>query len=76
MFHCHICGSHEAKEILVNEVFQINNDHVLVQNIPATVCERCGEKIFSRSTTERVRRMMHGEAQPITSVQMDVFAFS
>ena len=76
MFHCHVCGSHNAQDILVDEVFQIKTDHVLVQNIPATVCERCGEKTFSRATTERVRRIIHGEAQPVTSVQMNVFAFS
>jgi hypothetical protein len=32
--------------------------------------------VFSRETTERVRRMVHGEAKPVKSVQMDVFAFS
>jgi YgiT-type zinc finger domain-containing protein len=76
MFHCHICGSHEARQELVSEVFEIEGNPVLVENIPAEVCIRCREAVFSRKTTERVRRMVHGEAKPVKSVQMDVFAFS
>ena len=75
MFRCHVCGSTEAKEIFVDEVFQIEHKHFLFERIPATVCERCGEKIFSRETTERIRRMVHGEAKPVKSVSMDVFAY-
>ena len=41
-----------------------------------TVCANCGEAVFSRETTERVRRMVHGEAKPVKSIQMDVFAYT
>jgi YgiT-type zinc finger domain-containing protein len=75
MFRCHVCGSTEAKETFVDEVFHIDHKHFLVERIPATVCGRCGEKIFSRETTERIRRMIHGEAKPVKSVSMDVFAY-
>jgi len=75
MFRCHVCNSTEAHEELVSEVFQIDGQPVLVERIPATVCTRCGEAVFSRETTERIRRMVHGEAQPLKSVQMNVFAF-
>jgi len=76
MFRCHVCGSTEAQEILVDEIFHIDHKHMLVEQIPATVCERCDEKIFSRETTERIRRMIHGEAKPVKSVSMDVFAYA
>lgn len=76
MFRCHVCGKTEAREDLVNEVFDLDGKPVRVENIPATVCTNCGEVVFSRETTERVRRMVHGEAKPVKSVQMDVFAFS
>lgn len=76
MFRCHVCGSTEARRELVNKVFQIDGRPVLVENIPATVCQRCGEKSFDRITTERVRRLVHGEAKPVKTVQMDVFAFA
>lgn len=75
MFRCHICGKTEARQDLVSEVFDIDGKPVRVEAIPATVCATCGEAVFSRETTERVRRMVHGEARPVKSVQMDVFAY-
>lgn len=76
MFQCHVCGAHEANEILVEEVFHIGHKHFLVEKIPATVCARCGEKVFSRDTTERIRRMLHGETKPVKSIAMEVFAYA
>jgi len=51
MFKCHVCGSTESRTELVSEVFQIDGKPVLVENIPAQVCARCGEEVFSKETT-------------------------
>ncbi len=75
MFRCNVCGSDQAHQELVEELFMIDGKPVLVQNIPARVCDRCGDETFSRETTEKVRRMVHGESRPLRSVRMDVFAF-
>ena len=75
MFHCHVCGKTEGRQELVTEVFDIEGKPVRVEQVPASVCIHCGEAVFSRETTERVRRMVHGEAKPIRSIQMDVFAY-
>lgn len=75
MFRCHVCGATEARQALVDEVFVIDGRHVLVEGIPASVCTRCGEAAFSRETTERIRRMVHGEAKPVRAVAMEVFAY-
>ena len=76
MFTCHVCGSTEYREDLVNEVFQIDGKPVLVEKIPARVCGRCGEAVFSRQTTEKVRRLVRGEGRPIKPVSMDVFSYA
>lgn len=76
MFHCHICGSNEAREEIVDEVFNLNGKHVLVENIPAKVCVRCGDKTFSCETTERIRRIVHGQLGPAKSIPMDVFEYA
>ena len=73
MFKCHVCGSTVAREESVSEVFTIDGRRVLVEHIPAQVCERCGEAIFSLTTTEKVRRLVHGEGRPVRTVPMDVF---
>jgi HTH-type transcriptional regulator/antitoxin MqsA len=74
MFKCHVCGHNSARDEFVSEVFMIEDRRVLVERIPAKVCNRCGEAIFSRETTERIRKMVREEAQPVRTVPLDVFA--
>ena len=75
MYQCHVCGSNQSHPELVNEVFQIKDKIYLVEKISAQVCSRCGEFTFSRETTEKVRKMLHGDSQPVDSIKIDVFAY-
>jgi HTH-type transcriptional regulator / antitoxin MqsA len=75
MFRCHVCGKTKSRQEFVSEVFDTEGRPVRVEQIPATVCLHCGEPVFGRETTERVRRMVHGAGTPIKSIQMDVFAY-
>lgn len=76
MHQCHVCGSTEFHDELVNEVFHVGGKPVPVENIPARVCARCGDIIFNRETTEKIRRRLHGEAKPVRSLNIDVFAYA
>jgi HTH-type transcriptional regulator / antitoxin MqsA len=75
MFKCDVCGSEESHTEYVSEIFNINGAFHLVENVPASVCDRCGEEVFSRETTERIRVMLHEENKPIRSVSLDVFSY-
>ena len=75
MFKCHVCNSEEYRIEYVNEIFKIDSKFHLVENIPATVCSRCGEEIFSREDTEGIRSMLHGNPEPIKSISLDVFSY-
>ena len=76
MFQCHVCGNDTARDERVSEVFTIEGRCVLVEQVPAQVCERCGEPTFSRDTAERIRRLLHGEGSPLRTVSLDVFALT
>ena len=76
MFICSVCASQESREDLVEEVFQFDGKYVLVDHIPATVCSRCGEETFSRETTEKIRRLVHGRTKPKKSIALEVFEFA
>lgn len=75
MFKCHVCGSKTYQEEYVSEVFNINGKFYLVENIPSQVCTRCGEEIFSKETTENIRRLLHGDSKPQKSISVDVFSY-
>lgn len=76
MFQCDVCGAAEFRTEMVSEVFLIDGKRVLVEDIPARVCTHCGEPTFSRETTEKVRRLVHGDAMPVEIVQLEVYEFA
>ena len=77
MFKCHVCGNTSARSGFVSEVFTLEGERrALVEHIPAQVCERCGEATFSRETTEKIRRLVHGTGRPGKTVPLDVFALA
>jgi YgiT-type zinc finger domain-containing protein len=59
-----VCGAIQSKQEFVTEVLMIDGNPILVEGIPATICARCGETMFSRETTELIRRKVHGEPKP------------
>lgn len=73
---CNVCGSHDSRIDTVSEVFDINGRRVLVENIPVRICLQCGEMSFDRETTEKVRQMVQGDAQPVGVVELEVFEFA
>ena len=75
MFQCHICGSKESRQDTVTQIFFINGKPVIVENVPGTVCARCGESVFQIDTVEKIRKMIHGKAEPVKTVMTDVFEF-
>ena len=76
MFECPVCGCLDSRIELVKDVFQVEGRYVLVHDIPATVCSRCGEESFSSETAERIRLLVNGDGQPSRTVDMDVFEFA
>ena len=76
MFTCGVCHGNEGHGEFVEEVFRVDGRYVLVGGVPSTVCQRCGERSFSRKTTERVRQLVHGEAKAAKSVPLQVYEFA
>jgi YgiT-type zinc finger domain-containing protein len=76
MNKCHVCGSQEIREKLVKETFEVEGKMVMIEGIPAQVCQRCGEVTFSSEVAENIRLIIKGNKQPTKSIQVDVFAFS
>ena len=76
MFTCIVCSADQSLTELVEEVFKVDGRYVLVGDVPASVCQRCGERSFSRETTEKVRLLVHGQAAAARSVPLQVYEFA
>ena len=75
MFSCAVCGCQQSSVGLVDEVFNVDGEYVLVERIPAEICIRCGEQSVSIETFKAVRMAVKGAAIPARSIQMRVFEF-
>lgn len=75
MFKCRVCQAEVSHTTLASEIFNLDGKFYLVEQIPATVCDRCGEETFSRETTENIRQMLHSHPEPDRSIAVDVFAY-
>ena len=75
MFNCAVCGCKGSRTDLVDEVFNIEGEYVLVEHIPAEICTRCGEQSVSIETVEAVRLTVKGGDVPYRSVLMRVYEF-
>jgi HTH-type transcriptional regulator/antitoxin MqsA len=76
MFECNVCGSERTRKQHTSQVFEINGRCVLVENIPALVCERCDDASFDIEVGERIRTMIHGASKPNRSIAVDVFEYA
>ncbi|MGD1902199.1 MAG: YgiT-type zinc finger protein [Geitlerinemataceae cyanobacterium] len=74
MNHCHVCNGDRFHSETTSEIFEIDGRFLLVEGIPVRVCDRCGEETFDRATTERIRGLLHGESQPVRTIEVGVFS--
>jgi HTH-type transcriptional regulator / antitoxin MqsA len=75
MFKCHVCGSERSHSGFTEQIFQINGEFRLVENIPVKVCNQCGEGIFSGETTEQIRLMLYQDTKPTKEISVKVYAY-
>ena len=76
MKKCEVCGNSVFHQEYVDEFFRMEGGTMLVEHVPAQVCDRCGEATFSWETVEKVRWMVREHSQPTRRVEVETFAFA
>ena len=59
----------------VTYTLEIDGRFVIVENVPARVSERTGERFFSPETVESLQRIVWGTRTPTRVLQTPVFEF-
>ena len=54
---------------------EIDGRFVIVENVPARISERTGERFFSPATTESLQRIVWGTQTPTRVIQTPVFEY-
>jgi YgiT-type zinc finger domain-containing protein len=69
---CPVCGGtyHEA---LITYSQDVNGHFVLVEHVPALVCERCGDTLLAPDVVERLQAVIWQPVEPKRFEQVPVF---
>lgn len=66
---CAICGG-EVKEGIISLVFDKNNQIIVIREIPALLCQKCGEEYFDNETTKEVEILKEKARQSLSDVSV------
>ncbi len=61
---------------MVTFSYEEDNTYLLVEHVPAEVCNRCGEKIYTPEVTDALMRFAKEKREPTKVVQVPVYEFS
>ena len=71
---CVFCGG-QMKSKKVSFVYDDAGQYLAVENVPALVCARCGEKTYDPSTTKQLLAYARNRRRPSKTFNMPVFDF-
>lgn len=72
---CIYCGG-KVESQKVTFVYDYDADYFLIENVPAEVCEQCGEKTYSPEVTDDLIHLSKKKLKPVKTVQVPVFDYS
>ena len=71
---CPFCGGESVKET-VTFSYEEEDGYIFIEHVPADVCARCGEKIYSPEVTDELLRIARKELKPVRRIEVPVYEF-
>jgi len=72
---CDLCGGKVEKK-LINYTLLYEGHWIIVENVPAKVCQQCGEKLFDPKVVERLQKIIWSKQTPQKKIKIPVFDLS
>lgn len=72
---CVFCGGRVEKR-KVTFSYEEEDKHLLVEHVPAEVCDKCGEKTYSPEVVDELLRFAKDEVKPVKIIEVPVFDFA
>lgn len=72
---CNVCQG-KTKSTLTTYTQRYKDQIVIVENVPAWVCEQCGETYFDPEVVERIQGLIWSGAAPTRTVTTPVYDLS
>ena len=71
---CYFCKGKVVKQ-KVNVDFRWGENLVVIEDVPAEVCQQCGEKYFQADVYKDMEKLAKGKASPSRHLTVDVIKF-
>ena len=72
---CIFCGGRVVKK-RVTFSYEGDSKYLLVMNVPAEVCTKCGEKTYSPKVTDELLRFAKEKFKPVKTIKVPVFDYA
>jgi YgiT-type zinc finger domain-containing protein len=72
---CVFCGGKLVKKT-VNFTYEDVDRYFIIEHVPAEVCTRCGEKMYSPEVTDEILKFAGDEFKPIKKREVPVYDFA
>lgn len=70
---CLVCrGKMVDRKVTVD--LRIRDELLIIEEVPATVCDRCGERVFTPEITRRLQTLAKQRKKPPRTVAVPVFS--
>jgi len=69
---CDICGGRREKTDISYNIFYRGRP-VIIENVPAEVCQQCGEEYFDPDTVEMLQKVVWSQKKPKRTIETPVF---
>jgi len=71
---CYFCRG-KVSEQRIKVDFRWGEELVVIENVPAEVCQQCGEKYFDAEVYKEMERLAKSKAKPLRHLTIDVIEF-
>lgn len=72
---CEVCGVGERQEKAIRYCLAVGEQFVVVENVPAFVCDRCGETTLQPNVVERLQNTVWSSNRPVRLLETRVYDF-
>ena len=73
---CEVCVAGDRRPQLIRYSLSMNDRLILVDHVPAEVCNRCGEVTLSPDVVERLQQTVWHQDTPARVIETPVYEFA
>ena len=69
---CDLCGGKIINKKVSYSLFY-EGHWVIVENVPANICQQCGERLFAPEVVEELQNVIWSKKAPVKKIETPVF---